>query len=77
MLSFWMDPSESPFTLAYLAMLDTQHHKAVASGICLLYRAKTKNKLRLIDVYLLTLNRFCNHELEEPCQKMNFTARIF
>jgi len=54
---------ELPFTVAYHAMLAShvQHHKAVASGICLLYRAKAKNKLWLIDMHLLTLNVFHYH----------------
>lgn len=74
-----MQPYELPFTVAYYAMLafHVQHHQAEASGICLLYRAKAKNKLWLIGMYLLTLNRFCYHELEEHSQKMHFTARSF
>lgn len=74
-----MQPYELHFTVAYHAMIafHVQHHKAVASGICLLYRAKAKNKLWLIDMYLLTLNRFCYHELEEHSQKMHVTARSF
>lgn len=67
---FCMQPCELPFTAAHHAMLafHMQHHKAVASGICLLHRDKAKNKLWLIGMYLLTLNRFCYHESEEHSQ---------
>ena len=76
---FWMHLYELPFTVAYHAMLAShvQHHKAVASGICLLYRAKAKNKLWLIDMHLLTLNVFHYHWLEEHSQKIDFTVRSF
>lgn len=58
---------EFPFTAAYHAMLafHVQHDKTIASVIFLLHRDKAKNKLWHIGMYLLTLNRFCYHELEE------------
>lgn len=67
------------FTAAYHAMLafHVQHDKTIASVIFLLHRDKAKNKLWHIGMYLLTLNRFCYHELEEHSQKMHFTARSF